>query len=53
MRAGVRECSSAVVSPHGIAMPKGSYFTAAVSSFFLLLLSSFFRRREVTGNIEI
>jgi len=34
-------CYKLVISPHGIAMPKGLYFTAVVFSFFLV---SFFRR---------
>jgi len=31
-----------IISPHGIAMPKGLYFTAVVFPFFLLCFSSLF-----------
>ena len=45
--------TESIISPHGIAMPKGLYFTVMVSSSFLLLF--FFRFRcliwEVTERI--
>jgi len=41
-----------IISPHGITMPKGSYFTAVVSFFFLF--SFYFRHLiiEITERIS-